>query len=173
MAVHLRFRPTTLAWLLVSSWLVGCAHQPSSVSLEKAPGAAVPSVRERAPVSGPRRYVLNEALEMLGTPYRYGGTSPRGFDCSGLVYYSHRQAGIHIPRTAQEQRMRARPVSLRTLRPGDLLFFRLDGRKVNHVGIYTGNGQFVHAPSSGKTVSKASLDNPYWDRHLIGAGNYY
>jgi cell wall-associated NlpC family hydrolase len=117
--------------------------------------------------------VLNEALEMLVTPYRYGGHNPHGFDCSGLVYYSHQQAGIRVPRTAEEQRLRARPVALDTLRPGDLLFFRLAGRKVNHVGIYAGDGRFVHAPSSGKSVSMASLNNPYWERHLIGAGSYY
>jgi cell wall-associated NlpC family hydrolase len=61
----------------------------------------------------------------------------------------------------------------RGLQPGDLVFFRLEGRKVNHVGIYAGNGEFVHAPSSGKQVTMASLENPYWQRRMVGAGHYY
>jgi cell wall-associated NlpC family hydrolase len=59
------------------------------------------------------------------------------------------------------------------MQPGDLVFFRLEGHKIDHMGIYAGNGRFVHAPSSGKQVSMGSLDNPYWRRHLVGAGHYY
>lgn len=164
---------TRLGVLLIGLFLGGCAHTPPPAPVQRMPESSAPDARERAPVSGPRRYVLNGALDMLGTPYRYGGSSPRGFDCSGLVYYSHRQAGIPVPRTALEQRRQARPVSRQTLQPGDLVFFRLEGSKVNHVGIYAGDGRFVHAPSSGKSVSMASLDNPYWRQHWIGSGNYY
>ena len=159
----------TLVWL--GLLLSGCAHQPADTPQLRPPAASVPA--DPLPVTGPRHYVLNEALNMLGTPYRYGGSSPAGFDCSGLVYYSHRQAGIELPRTAQEQRNRSRPVPGRGLQPGDLVFFRLAGRRVDHVGIYAGNGHFVHAPSRGKQVSMASLDNPYWQQRLVGAGHYY
>ena len=150
--------------------LAGCAHQPAGTHSERPPAS---SPAERAPVYGPRHHVLNEALNMLGVPYRYGGTSPTGFDCSGLVYYSHLRAGIELPRTAQAQRNHARAVAGHRLQPGDLVFFRLEGRKVNHVGIYAGNGEFVHAPSSGKQVTMASLKNPYWQRRMVGAGHYY
>lgn len=120
-----------------------------------------------------RQYVVRTAQSMIGKPYRYGGTSPsKGFDCSGLVQYSHRVAGISVPRTTGQQHSGARPVSLSQLQPGDLLFFRIEG-KTGHVGIYLGEGRFVHAPSSGKHVSITTLDNSYWSKRLIGAGNYY
>lgn len=153
--------------------LGGCAHQPATTPTARPPAASEPATPERAPVSGPRRYVLDEALNQLGSPYRYGGHHPSGFDCSGLVYYSHRQAGIELPRTAREQRSRSRPVAAHQLQAGDLVFFRLAGRKVDHVGIYAGNGRFVHAPSSGREVSLASLENPYWRQRMVGAGHYY
>lgn len=170
----MRFRTITYRCLpglaCLGLLLGGCAHQPVP---ERLPASSTPLPQERAPVSGPRQLVLNQALGMLGTPYRYGGSTPAGFDCSGLVYYSHQQAGIDLPRTARDQSRRAQPVSGRRLQPGDLVFFRLSGRKVDHVGIYAGNGQFVHAPSSGSQVSVASLENPFWRQRLVGAGNYY
>ncbi|WJW74980.1 C40 family peptidase [Thiohalobacter sp. IOR34] len=140
------------------------------------PGATPPRVAsavpaEAAALSPLRRQVLAEAGRQLGVPYRYGGTDRRGFDCSGLVYFTHRRAGIRVPRTTRDQFAAARPVLLDRLRPGDLLFFRIGG-KGRHIGIYAGNGEFIHAPSSGKRVSRARLDNPYWRRHLLGAGSF-
>ncbi len=143
--------------LIVLLFLSACASSPPPRAVSASPGAADPSA------------VVQAALAMQGTPYRYGGASPRGFDCSGLVYYAHRQAGFEVPRTTTLQYRNAIPVDPRNLQPGDLVFFRLSG-KVSHVGLYIGNGEFVHAPSSGKHVSTASLDNPYWRRHLTGAG---
>lgn len=107
---------------------------------------------------------------MVGTPYRYGGAGPRGFDCSGLVYYSYRKAGIAVPRTTGEQYRQSRRVKLSRLQPGDLIFFRISRDKLSHVGIYAGSGRFIHAPSGGKRVAYASLDNPYWEARVIGAG---
>ena len=112
------------------------------------------------------------ARQLIGTPYRYGGSDPSGFDCSGLVQYVHARAGLRVPRTTRQQYRAARRVSLSDLRPGDLLFFRRNGRGVSHVGIYEGGGRFIHAPSSGKRVSRATLDNPYWRRRLAGAGRF-
>jgi cell wall-associated NlpC family hydrolase len=109
---------------------------------------------------------------MLGTPYRYGGAGPNGFDCSGLVSYAYRSAGIRVPRSSGEQFRQAEKVPLSKLQPGDLLFFRLNPPKISHVAIYDRNGRFIHAPSSGKRVSYASLDNPYWRKHLVGAGRF-
>ncbi|HEY5898614.1 MAG TPA: C40 family peptidase [Burkholderiales bacterium] len=109
------------------------------------------------------------AATMVGRPYRYGGAAPSGFDCSGLVYYSFRQAGVTLPHNTERQRTVSRPVRTSELRRGDLLFFDLEGKKNSHVGIYLGEGRFVHAPSTGKTVRRDRLDAPYWKKHFSEA----
>jgi len=106
------------------------------------------------------------AAKMVGKPYKYGGASPSGFDCSGLVQYSFRQAGIALPHNTVQQRSATRLVKVAELRRGDLLFFNQEGKKYGHVGIYLGDGKFVHAPSSGKSVRSDALSNPYWKKHL-------
>jgi cell wall-associated NlpC family hydrolase len=106
---------------------------------------------------------------MVGKPYRYGGSSPAGFDCSGLVFYTYKKAGLAVPRSTERQRSTARAVRLADLRRGDLLFFNQEGKKYGHVGIYVGSGKFVHAPSSGKSVRSDRLDTPYWRKHLSEA----
>jgi len=112
---------------------------------------------------------------MLGVPYRYGGTSPtRGFDCSGLAQSVYSQAGIEVPRTTGEQYRAALPLKRQALRPGDVVFFRTHGRRfVSHVGIYVGQGEFIHAPSSGKHVSIDSLRDDYWRRHYTSGGRMF
>lgn len=125
-----------------------------------------------APVSRARADLIRVTARQIGAPYRCGGNTRRGFDCSGLVQFVHRQVGIGIPRTAEEQWSQARIPRRRHLVPGDLLFFAIDGDKLRHVGIYEGGGVFIHAPSSGKQVSRASLDNPYWQRRMIGARTF-
>lgn len=119
-----------------------------------------------------RDRLVEVARSMLGTPYRYGGDSPRnGFDCSGLVQYTYQQAGLDIPRTTGQQYRSVQHIPSRFLRPGDLIFFSTKyNRFVSHVGIYLGDNRFIHAPSSGKTVSVASLKDPYWRRHFASAG---
>jgi cell wall-associated NlpC family hydrolase len=112
-------------------------------------------------------------MSQIGRPYRYGGNSRSGFDCSGLVQYSHEQAGITVPRTTGGQWRHGRPVSQSGLRPGDLVFFSIGPGKARHVGIYEGGGVFIHAPSSGKKVSRASLDNPYWRDRLVGGRSFF
>jgi cell wall-associated NlpC family hydrolase len=106
---------------------------------------------------------------MIGTPYRYGGRTPRGFDCSGLVQYSYSSAGVKVPRTSLGQYSAAMSISLTDAEPGDLLFFRYD-QKISHVAIYLGDERFVHAPSSGKQVSVDSLRNPHYQQHFVRAG---
>lgn len=106
---------------------------------------------------------------MVGKPYRYGGNSPSGFDCSGLVQYSYSRAGLPVPRTTESQRQTSVAISSQSLRAGDLLFFDQEGRKSSHVGIYVGDGRFVHAPSSGKRVRIDQLDARYWQKHFAGA----
>src|SRR5919108_727626 len=109
------------------------------------------------------------ALKMVGKPYRYGGASPSGFDCSGLVQYSYRQAGLALPHNTDKQRSVSRLIKVAELRRGDLVFFNQEGKKYGHVGIYVGGGKFVHAPSSGKSVRSDRLDSPYWRKHLSEA----
>lgn len=113
------------------------------------------------------------AKQMIGKPYRYGGSSPQsGFDCSGLVYYSFKRVGMNAPRTTRTLYTNAFTVEPSALQQGDLLFFRIEG-KVSHVGIYVGGNTFVHAPSSGKKVSYASLKEPYWRERLVKAGRLF
>jgi cell wall-associated NlpC family hydrolase len=107
------------------------------------------------------------AEAMLGTRYRYGGSSPStGFDCSGLIQYSYKKAGVSVPRSTAEQRRAARIVHVSALRPGDIVFFDQEGKKNSHAGMYLGGLEFIHAPSSGKRVRKDRIDSPYWRKHL-------
>lgn len=112
------------------------------------------------------------ALRALGVQYRYGGMSPEtGFDCSGLVAHVFSQAwGIALPRHAQEQARLGTPVRrLAELQPGDLLFYNTRNRPYSHVGIYIGEGLFVHAPRPGRTVRYETIDSPYWRARFNGA----
>ena len=112
------------------------------------------------------------ARSMVGTHYHYGGSTPSaGFDCSGLVLYSYEEAGQPgLPHSVTRLNDLARPVSIQSLEVGDLLFFRLQGRKSSHVGIYLGDRRFVHAPSSGKEVEVVSFDHVYWGPRIKLAG---
>jgi cell wall-associated NlpC family hydrolase len=121
----------------------------------------------------PGRAVLQAAEARIGAPYRYGGSGPDAFDCSGLVAFAHREAGMNVPRTAAAQFQAATPVGRDALRPGDLVFFRWSGREVGHVGIYAGDGRFVHAPQSGGRVHVASLEDAWYRERYAGAGRFY
>jgi cell wall-associated NlpC family hydrolase len=154
--------------MLALAGLTGCA----SISPTAQQSAAEPVANATTPAKTQSRphHGLAIARDMVGTPYRYGGADPRGFDCSGLVYYSYRKANIEVPRTAAEQYRQSTRVKISHMRPGDLVFFRISQDKLSHVGIYAGSGRFIHAPSSGKRVSYASLHNPYWEARVLGAG---
>lgn len=156
-------RPIAARSLLLLALLLGLAAcAPYRPGL---PGEA------RGPDPG---YALLLAAESrIGAPYRYGGAGPDAFDCSGLVSYAYRSVGITVPRTAAEQFAAAVPVNRGDLRPGDLVFFRLESRNVSHVGIYAGSSQFVHAPQSGGNVRLASLEDDYFRRRFAGAGRFY
>ncbi len=123
--------------------------------------------------NAPSHPAVAVATRMIGIPYRYGGDSPqRGFDCSGLIHYAFGQVGIHAPRTTHTLYNSSFTVEPTALQQGDLLFFRIEG-KISHVGLYVGGKRFVHAPSSGKKVSYATLDNPYWRDRLVKAGRLF
>ncbi|MBP7175055.1 MAG: C40 family peptidase [Thermoclostridium sp.] len=101
-------------------------------------------------------------LEM-GKPYQWGGTGPDSYDCSGLVYTLYEKIGISLPRVSVDQAAAGAYVARENLRYGDLVFFARDGKKINHVGIYVGNGEFVHAPQTGDVVKKTTLETGYYD----------
>jgi cell wall-associated NlpC family hydrolase len=134
-------------------------------------GAPAPSNRSPAAQAseGKASHAADIALAMVGKPYRYGGSTPRGFDCSGLVSYSFAQVGVRVSRETRTQREQAVLVRVSALRRGDLVFFDQEGKKYSHVGIYLGEGIFVHAPSSGGKVRTDSLEAEYWRRHFVEA----
>lgn len=115
--------------------------------------------------------VLSRAVNVLGTPYRWGGSSPsKGFDCSGLVKYAFNDATFDLPRTSNAMATgHGEKIERKDLKPGDLIFFKLKSRRVNHVAIYLGNDRFIHAPRRGKSVSIDTLNKPYWNRHYVVA----
>jgi cell wall-associated NlpC family hydrolase len=170
--VRLHFRPRK--WCLTPFLLVlaGCA---SSTPPPKAPEPArewdgaggASTMRNRGEA------LADFALRLRGAPYRYGGATLDGFDCSGLVFYAHRSLGLSVPRTSSDQADQAFRIKPRKLRRGDLVFFKVDSRKVNHVGIYIGDHRFIHAPGAGKPVTTNSLDDEFYAERFFAAGRYW
>ena len=156
---------SALSLLAFFAILTGCAGAPARTTVVSPPSPQAFNPR----LDGGVRAALI-AQEQIGISYRYGGMSPTtGFDCSGLVYYSFAQAGLTVPRTSGAQFRAARKISLTDAQPGDVVFFQ-DQEKLSHVGIYLGHRRFVHAPSSGRTVSVANIDSPYYQEHLVAVG---
>jgi len=163
-------RSAFAALLLLCAALPGCGGG-EAVRGDSAPAAG----REWAmvPPSDPAaaNAVLMRAISLVGTPYLYGGNTPQtGFDCSGLVNYVYRDMlDLRLPRTSTALAAFQGPrIAPQQLTAADLVFFGSGGR-VFHVGIYVGDGRFVHAPSSGGTVRLDHLDGPYWRQHYSGA----
>lgn len=158
---HRTNRLPALGLLTLCLLFVGCA---GSARRSASPPSAVPTEGEQ---------IASVAATLVGSPYRYGGADPTGFDCSGLVFFVHQQLGITVPRTAAEQSLAATPVKRSHLQPGDVVFFRDSGPDATHVGVYTGERRFVHAPKSGRPVGYASLDDDYYRATFLGAGRFY
>lgn len=120
-------------------------------------------------VSGPRRTVVKHALAQVGTPYDYGGDSPGdGFDCSGLIYYSFLQSGLHVPRTALALWSSGYRVPLKEALPGDLIFYRFGAKPGGlHVGMYLGHDHMVHASTGHDRVIVVNIDEPWWWAHFL------
>ncbi|MGO3770713.1 MAG: C40 family peptidase [Vreelandella alkaliphila] len=152
-------RLSPLLTLFTLLLLAGCASKEITTA---------PASNDQAGISMERALILSHAQQAIGTPYRFGGNTPEGLDCSGLVEMTYRAAGIRVPRTANDQ-FRALP-QVDTPRPGDLLFFG-DGAKATHVGIYGGNRQMIHAPGSGRAVVSVPLDVDYWNQRFLGAAS--
>jgi murein DD-endopeptidase / murein LD-carboxypeptidase len=118
------------------------------------------------PVNAP---ALERAIALVGSPYRFGGTTEKGFDCAGLVRHAYAAAGVTLPRTAALQFSRGLALSREELRPGDLVFFRDTYRKgISHVGIYIGGGEFIHAASTRRRVTTDRLDQAYYRTRFVG-----
>ena len=158
--------------ILLALFAAGCTSAPETHSppeqvrtWDGAGGAA--SMRNRGEA------LADFALRLRGTPYRYGGATLDGFDCSGLVFYAHRQLGLVVPRTSRDQAEGAESIKPRKLQRGDLVFFKIDSRRVKHVGIYIGDHRFVHAPGAGKPVTINSLDDEFYSDRFVSAGRYW
>lgn len=144
----------------------------TGVSTGIAPSAAVlngtPEAASKPSATGAQ--VVATAQKYLGCPYVFGGATPAGFDCSGFTYYVLKTLGYSPARTPADQYSMGAPVSKGQLQPGDLVFFAGTAASgISHVGIYTGNGQFIHAPNSSSVVSYSDLTAGYWAEHYFGA----
>ena len=148
--------------------LTGCG-KPETVRSAPPPSRDWSGVKPNDPAAA--NAVLIRAIGLVGTPYRYGGNTPEsGFDCSGLVNYVFRDMlDLRLPRTSRElAAMQGPKIAAHRLAPADLVFFG-SGGEVSHVGIYVGEGRFVHAPRTGGTVRLDRLDGAYWRDHYTGA----
>jgi murein DD-endopeptidase len=135
--------------------LFGCANTPDAPSTRASDATA--------------RQAVAHAQKLIGTPYRYGGTTPEGFDCSGLVNYTYARSGVALPRSTELLRKSTALISMDDLREGDLLFFNQEGKKASHVALYLGDGRFIHAPSTGGKVRTDLLTAEYWKKHFAEA----
>jgi len=161
--------------LLVVALTSSCAHQPKDPAMGSAESRnrAVNPPTTKQTIESRGQQIANLAQRMIGKPYRYGGEDPAtGFDCSGLVHYTHGAVGISVPRVSRDQYRRAKKIPLAAAEPGDIIFFS-DAVKLSHIAIYLGDGRFVHAPSSGKTVSEGRLNAAYYQQHLVGVGRLH
>jgi cell wall-associated NlpC family hydrolase len=178
MRTHLRTRTALTATLCT---LLGACSVFASRPVENPAAAIPPAPVTPAGAAGevpPQQLaqgaaIATAATALIGTPYHFGGADDAGFDCSGLALYVHERVGLAIPRTAAEQQHAARAVPLAQILPGDLVFFRIRKRGIDHVGIYTGAGRFVHAPHAGVAVSAAELSGGYYARHIVSAGRFW
>lgn len=142
---------------------VATAPAPRPESLSAEPPVAPPEAAPSWPST-----ILTTALDLLGTPYRNGGSTPAGFDCSGFVQWVFAQLGAALPREVREQAVVGSEIDRAELRPGDLIFFRTTAGRTSHVGIVVDGESFVHAPSSRGVVRVERFTGPYWSRRFVG-----
>ncbi|OFN88210.1 C40 family peptidase [Neisseria sp. HMSC064E01] len=120
--------------------------------------------------------LMLHSMGLVGTPYRWGGSSTAtGFDCSGMIQFVYKNAlDVSLPRTARDMAAASRKIPDNQLKAGDLVFFNTGGSsQYSHVGLYIGNGEFIHAPSSGKTIKTEKLSSPYYAKHYLGAHTFF
>jgi murein DD-endopeptidase len=168
-ATRIRAVVSLLMLILTGSGITGCAGskvQDQSPSVESVGSGTATGASSRQATASLAAII---AQRQIGVPYRYGGADTKGFDCSGLVYYSYANAGTQVARTTGGLWETLEPVARNQLRTGDVLFFDIEG-KMSHVGLYLGQGRFVHAPASGRNVVVAELDSEFYRRALIRGG---
>ncbi len=173
--------PMTCKWLLVLALVCGSVQAAptadealsqdrlTQILKERGLGANLQTVGHT--VATNTSSLINTAMGMIGIPYRFGGTSAdTGFDCSGFVRAIYQDTVGHLlPRRADEQAKATQKIDKKELKPGDLVFFNTMRRAFSHVGIYVGNGQFIHSPSKGKTVRVEDMNTSYWAKRFNGA----
>ena len=138
---------------------------PETYAISQFPQSGLESIRQE---------IVTRAHSFLGLPYRWGGYTPeKGFDCSGLTMAVYDLVGLHLPRTSLAQFRSGTAVSKENLDRGDLVFFLSQNRnRISHVGIYTGEGNFIHAPGENKIIQVESLSNQYFQNYFAGARTY-
>lgn len=159
--------------------LAGCSTRPSPRPTQAAQaGSSAGGAKAVNPLNLSdelREGMLARTMLVVNTPYTYGGNSPEGgFDCSGLIQWA--VGGIterRLPRTTAQWAQSSNPVSGRDLLRGDFVFFNTLGGRYSHMGIFVGNGQFVHAPSSGGTVQRVRMDNVYFAKRFTEARSIF
>lgn len=165
----------SLAIVLAGASLTGCAKRvmrtEASVEATQVPPAeTIPDIPAAQQPPGSRLGSDAAALakEQLGKPYQWGASGPEKFDCSGLVMYVYDNLGVKLPRVTGEQAYAGVHVDREDLQPGDLVFFKLNGSRIDHVGIYLGHAKFVHAPRKYQPVRTDSLNDSYWRSRFKG-----
>jgi len=160
---------SSTAILLLIALLTGTGCRSRKVHPEKKPAATAPADLKSLSIE---RNLRREIQAWLGTPYRYGGNTTKGTDCSGFVQAVYQRVyGIALPRTSRDMYAKSKKIKASDLREGDLVFFDENGKGVSHVGIYLGEGQYVHASSS-KGVVLTPLNSAWSKSKWAGAGRY-
>ncbi|WP_255989876.1 C40 family peptidase [Chitinolyticbacter albus] len=159
-----------LLWLLSALLLAACSSQPVRTANKPKPSTTTPSISQITVDSAQRQEVLLYALGLLDVGYQFGGKNPEaGLDCSGMVRFIYQNAvGVNLPHNAAQIARLARPIARAELAAGDLVFFNTQGRPFSHVGIYLGDGRFVHAPSSGGKIKVETLEKRYFADRFEG-----
>lgn len=153
----------------------GGIRKPAATAHKSKPARSAQTIRitHVGRTAGGQELMLH-SMDLVGTPYRWGGSSDSGFDCSGMVQYVYKNAiDVSLPRSSRDMAAASRTIRTQDLRTGDLVFFNTSGRGISHVGLYIGNGQFLHAPRSGSSVQTESLNTPYYAKRFVKAGTFF
>ena len=160
---------------LASCGLFSGKHHPKTKTHTTARTVQLVRISNIDRTQGSQELMLH-SMGLIGTPYRWGGSSTAtGFDCSGMIQFVYKNAlNVSLPRTARDMAAASRKIPDNQLKAGDLVFFNTGGSsQYSHVGLYIGNGEFIHAPSSGKTIKTEKLSSPYYAKHYLGAHTFF